>query len=283
MPKRTRVVIGGVDTHGRTHHAAAIDQLGRLLADAEFPADTAATANCWAGCVATGSSLGRGRGHRQLRRRPNPVPARPRRERLEVDRPNRRTRRQRGKSRPDRRRGRRPRGAGRHRHRAAQARRDRGGDPGAAGGARGAVKARTAAINQLKVWWSPPRPRCASRWTGAPPPRLVAACARLRPDPTPLADPAQATKAALRSSRRASWSWTRRSRSPTIGWPPRPPAAPRRWAAGDRRRPRRAAAGHHRRQPRAAPQRGRLRAPVRRRADPGLLGQDPPAPAPPRR
>jgi hypothetical protein len=44
MPKRTRkrirVVIGGVDTHGRTHHAAVIDQQGRLLADREFPADS---------------------------------------------------------------------------------------------------------------------------------------------------------------------------------------------------------------------------------------------------
>jgi hypothetical protein len=34
--KRTRVVIGGVDTHGRTHHAAVIDQRGRLLGDQEF-------------------------------------------------------------------------------------------------------------------------------------------------------------------------------------------------------------------------------------------------------
>ena len=40
MPKRTRVVIGGVDTHGRTHHAAVIDQQGRLLGDREFPADS---------------------------------------------------------------------------------------------------------------------------------------------------------------------------------------------------------------------------------------------------
>jgi hypothetical protein len=40
MPKRTRVVIGGVDTHGRTHHAAAIDQQGRLLGDREFLADS---------------------------------------------------------------------------------------------------------------------------------------------------------------------------------------------------------------------------------------------------
>jgi len=41
MPKPTRVVIGGVDTHGRTHHAAVIDQQGRLLGDHQFPADRA--------------------------------------------------------------------------------------------------------------------------------------------------------------------------------------------------------------------------------------------------
>jgi hypothetical protein len=38
--KRTRVVIGSVDTHGRTHHAPVIDQQGRLLGDQEFPADS---------------------------------------------------------------------------------------------------------------------------------------------------------------------------------------------------------------------------------------------------
>jgi transposase len=38
MPKPTPIVIGGVDTHGRTHHAAVIDQQGRLLGDREFPA-----------------------------------------------------------------------------------------------------------------------------------------------------------------------------------------------------------------------------------------------------
>jgi hypothetical protein len=42
MPKPTRVVIiGGVDSHGRTHHAAVIDQQGRLLGDRQFPADRA--------------------------------------------------------------------------------------------------------------------------------------------------------------------------------------------------------------------------------------------------
>jgi transposase len=31
-------VIGGVDTHSRTHHAAVVDHLGRHLGDREFPA-----------------------------------------------------------------------------------------------------------------------------------------------------------------------------------------------------------------------------------------------------
>jgi hypothetical protein len=34
-PKRTRVVIGAVDSHGRTHHAAVIYQQGRPLGDQE--------------------------------------------------------------------------------------------------------------------------------------------------------------------------------------------------------------------------------------------------------
>jgi transposase len=59
MPKRTsnrsRVVIGGVDTHGRTHHAAVIDQQGRLLGDREFPADRGGYRLCWAGWASTGS------------------------------------------------------------------------------------------------------------------------------------------------------------------------------------------------------------------------------------
>ncbi len=35
------VVIGGVDTHGQTHHAAVIDGVGRELGDREFPASPA--------------------------------------------------------------------------------------------------------------------------------------------------------------------------------------------------------------------------------------------------
>jgi transposase len=61
----------------------------------------------------------------------------------------------------------------------------------------GAVKARTAAINQLKgvVVTAPAIVREALG--GRSTTQQVAACARLRPDPTQLDDPVQATKAAL--------------------------------------------------------------------------------------
>jgi transposase len=38
MTTETGVVVGGVDTHGLTHHAAVIDHVGRELGDQEFPA-----------------------------------------------------------------------------------------------------------------------------------------------------------------------------------------------------------------------------------------------------
>jgi transposase len=44
MAGRTGVVIGGVDTHKRTHHAAVIDSNGRLLDDREFSTDGAGEA-----------------------------------------------------------------------------------------------------------------------------------------------------------------------------------------------------------------------------------------------
>ena len=37
----TRSVIGGVDTHGHTHHAAVIDNIGRQLGDRKFTATPA--------------------------------------------------------------------------------------------------------------------------------------------------------------------------------------------------------------------------------------------------
>jgi hypothetical protein len=99
--KRTRVVIGGVDTHGRTHHAAVIDQQGRLLGDREFPADSGGYRQLlgWLGRhgqveavgVEGSGSYGAGLTRLLLDRGINVV---------EVDRPDRRTRRQRGKSDP---------------------------------------------------------------------------------------------------------------------------------------------------------------------------------------
>jgi transposase len=101
MPKRTRVVIGGVDTHGRAHHAAVIDQQGRLLGDREFPADRAGSRQLlgWlgrhrnpdtVGVDGTGSD-GAGLTRFLLDEHVAVV---------EVDRPDRRTRRQRGTSDP---------------------------------------------------------------------------------------------------------------------------------------------------------------------------------------
>jgi transposase len=101
MANRTRVVIGGVDTHGRTHHAAVVDQHGRLLADAEFPAHTDGYRQLlgWLGRHGQLRSVGvEGTGTygagltRFLLNHGVHV--------LEVDRPDRTTRRQRGKSDP---------------------------------------------------------------------------------------------------------------------------------------------------------------------------------------
>jgi transposase len=99
--KRTRVVIGGVDTHGRAQHAAVIDQQGRLLGDREFPADSGGYRQLlgWLGRHGNLDSVGvEGTGSygagltRFLLDRGVGV--------VEVDRPDRRLRRQRGKSDP---------------------------------------------------------------------------------------------------------------------------------------------------------------------------------------
>jgi transposase len=61
----------------------------------------------------------------------------------------------------------------------------------------GAVKARTAAINQLKALLVTGPASLRETLDGRSTPALVVACARLRPDQTTLADPVQGTKAAL--------------------------------------------------------------------------------------
>lgn len=200
MPKRTRVVIGGVDTHGRTHHAAVIDQQGRLLDDREFAATSSGYRQLlgWlgrhgrldaVGVEGTGS-YGAGLTRYLLDQHVAVV---------EVDRPDRRTRRQRGKSDPI--------------DAEAAARAVLAGVATAPAKRRdgivesiralravrsGAIKARTAAINQLKgLLVSAPallREDLDQRSVAA----LVATCTRLRPDEAALADPVHATKAALR-------------------------------------------------------------------------------------
>jgi transposase len=200
MPKRTRVVIGGVDTHGRTHHAAAIDQQGRLLGDREFPADSGGYRHLlgWlrrhgnpdtVGVEGTGS-YGAGLTRFLLDHGINV---------MEVDRPDRRTRRQRGKSDPI--------------DAEAAARAVLAGTATAPAKRRdgivesiralraarnGAIKARTAAINQLKGLLVTAPASLREALEGRSTAALAAACARLRPDETALADPVDATKAALR-------------------------------------------------------------------------------------
>jgi transposase len=94
-------VYGGVDTHGRTHHAAAIDSIGRLLGDREFPADTVGYRQLmtWLASFGTVVKVGvEGTGSYGaglavvLREQGTPV--------VEVDRPDRRARRRKGKSDP---------------------------------------------------------------------------------------------------------------------------------------------------------------------------------------
>lgn len=94
-------VIGGVDTHGRTHHGAVIDSAGRLLGDVEFTADAAGyrQLRLWIGTFGTVVAVGvEGTGTygaglaRDLSAHGVRV--------VEVDRPDRRIRRSKGKSDP---------------------------------------------------------------------------------------------------------------------------------------------------------------------------------------
>jgi transposase len=50
----SRLVTGGVDTHAEVHVAGAVDQAGRVLGTAQFPA-WRATPRRWRGCGATAS------------------------------------------------------------------------------------------------------------------------------------------------------------------------------------------------------------------------------------
>lgn len=94
-------ITGGVDTHGLTHHAAVIDQVGRHLADREFPATIGGYRDLldWMGrhgsVVAVGIE-GTGAYGAELARVLSAAGISV----LDVDRPDRKTRRMQGKSDP---------------------------------------------------------------------------------------------------------------------------------------------------------------------------------------
>lgn len=201
MEANDLVVAGGVDTHGRTHQAAVVDALGRILGTAEFEvsADGYRRLLAWlrrhgelaqVGIEGTGT-YGAGLCHYLLGEGVSVV---------EVDRPDRRMRRQRGKSDPiDAEAAARAALAGT----ATALPKQRGGAVESIRALRaarsGAVKARTAASNGLKamILTAPAELRAAFDGLGLS--ALTAVCAALRPDRRRLADPTQATKAALRS------------------------------------------------------------------------------------
>lgn len=198
MPDHSTHVIGGVDTHGDTHHAAVIDPLGRHLADREFPATAAGyrKLKSWLrshGTVTAVGIEGTGAYGAELARTLTQSGLKV----LEVDRPDRKTRRLRGKSDP----------IDAYAAASAVASGRSTGTPKTRDGIveairalrvphRSAVKARTQAINQARqlLVTAPESVRAPLRnrpWLD-----LARACAKLRP--ADLSDPVGATKAALR-------------------------------------------------------------------------------------
>jgi transposase len=194
-------VLGGVDTHGATHHAAAIDAAGRLLGDAEFTATRAGYGALLAwftgfGRVVTVGVEGTGTYGAGLARHLAAQGV----DVVEVDRPDRRTRRRQGKSDPiDAIAAARAVLAGT----ATGAPKTRTGPVEAIRALRvarrGAVKARTAALNQVHGLLVSAPEALRSQLSGLSTTELVRRCARVRIDGDRLLDPAMATKAALRA------------------------------------------------------------------------------------
>jgi transposase len=193
------VVVGGVDTHSEVHHAAVLDALGRELGDRQFPA-TSAGYQALLGWLRSFGELARvgvegtssyGAGlARHLHTAGIVV--------VEVDRPDRRTRRARGKSDPI--------------DAYAAARTALSGTritvPKAGDGIveairtlratrRGAVKARTATINQLKALLVTAPAEIREPLAGLTTAVLIPACLALAPTGS-VADPAQAVRLVLR-------------------------------------------------------------------------------------
>ena len=201
MAARKRPVTGGVDTHGKTHHAAVVDQTGRVLGDRQFPA----TAAGYQALLAWLRTLGRvvkvgieGTGSygaglaRYLASQGIAL--------VEVDRPDRKTRRNKGKSDPiDALAAARAAVSGQ----ATGTPKTRTGPVAAIRAMRvarrGAVKARTAAFNQLHGLIASAPETLRAELAGLPPAALIRVCATLTVDETRINEPVQATRAALRA------------------------------------------------------------------------------------
>jgi transposase len=201
MAANKRQVTGGVDTHGKTHHAAAVDQVGRVLGDQEFPASAAGYRallrwlRSWGRVIKVGVE-GTGTYGAGLARHLAAEGV----ELVEVDRPDRRTRRARGKSDPI--------------DAVAAARAALSGQacgtPKVRTGPveairalrvarRGAVKARTAALNQLHGLIASAPEELRAELLAAPASTLPQRCAELSVDDSRMTDPVNATRAALRA------------------------------------------------------------------------------------
>jgi len=194
-------VTGGVDTHGKTHHAAVLDQVGRILDDRQFPATAAGYQDLLAwlrsfgrvvkvGVEGTGS-YGAGLARHLAAHGVTLV---------EVDRPDRKTRRAKGKSDPiDAIAAARVALSGQ----ASGTPKSRTGPVEAIRALRvarqGAVKARTAALNQLHGLITAAPETLRGELAPLPSAALVGACAALSVDETRISDPTQATRAALQA------------------------------------------------------------------------------------
>jgi hypothetical protein len=278
-------VTGGVDTHADVHVAAALDSIGGLLGVREFPATAAGYSSLldWLGGfgqVALVGIEGTGSYGAGLARHLAAAGVRV----VEVDRADRQDRHRAGKSDPL---------DAVSAARAAQSGRAAGTPKGRDGeveairalmvAKRSARAERTQAINQARALIVTGPEELRARFARHTPAQLVAGLAALRPRPGDV--PGYATRVALRElGRRARFLEAQIGQLDELIVPlvtaPRPgPAGP----ARRRRRHRRPAADRRRGPPGPAAQRGRLGAPVRSRADPGLLGEGHPLAAQPRR
>jgi len=200
MTPQKQPVTAGVDTHGATHHAAVVDQVGRHLGDHEFPATASGYRHLmtWAKSFGEVQCVGvEGTGTfgaaltRVLLSHGLKV--------VEVDRPDRKLRRYRGKSDPT------------DAYAAALAALSgrATATPKARTGVvesiralrvvrRSAVKARTQTVNQIKALMITAPEQLRDQLRELSLSRLIHTCARFRPG-SDLTDPSVATKTALRT------------------------------------------------------------------------------------